>query len=237
MDISINTAQNVDIHYKSAGLVLRIGAIMIDFAILGGIIIVVLMTTGLLDAWDYFSLPLALVFIILSLYHLLCELFLNGRSIGKLTLKLRVVRLDGRRLTLWDCLLRWSLRLVDITASMGVVAMISIIVSPKMQRLGDLAAGTIVILEGPGTSLQQLDYYDTTGDYEVVFPQAMLLTDKDVSIIKDVLREVEKTQEFKLLQPLVVKIKQLTGIETPLNNLLFIQTIVKDYVHLSKANE
>ena len=207
MDISIRTAQHVNIVYQPAGLVNRIGATLIDLAFLGGIYI--------------------LCFTLASLSSIF-------RNLGKLTLHLRVVRLDGRKLSFWNCLLRWILRLVDISVSMGILAMLSIIISSKMQRLGDLAAGTTVIHEKKDTDLRRISSFETPESYQPTFPQIAMLSDKDMAIVREVFREFEKNKEYKLLEPLSAKIKELTGIETHMNNLQFIQTILTDYIHLTK---
>lgn len=235
MDIAINTAQNVNIACKPAGLLNRIGATLIDLAILGGILLI--SSIGISAAFPASTernIALLIVLIILTLYHLLSEFFFNGRSLGKSVLHLRVIRLDGKKLSFWDCMLRWVLRLIDISASMGILAILSIVISSKMQRLGDLAASTTVINETPGASLQQISLYDTPEDYEVSFPQVSVLSDKDVNIMKEVLLEVEKNHEYSLLEPLSLKIKELTGIQSNLNNLLFVRTVIRDYLHLTK---
>ena len=235
MEISINTAQNVGIVLEPAGLVRRIAATMIDLMLLGSVLLLfTTLLSPLLEVWNGTNILIAILFIVLLLYHGVCEFFFNGRSVGKMALQLRVVRLDGRKLSFWDCLLRWSLRLVDISASMGVVAMLSIIISSKMQRLGDLAAGTTVIREKTGVSIHQFSLYDTPDDYRVVFPQVAMLTDKDISIIKEIMREVENNSDYKLLAPLTFLVKTLTVIQTVMNNLVFMQTVLKDYIHLTK---
>ncbi len=235
MEIAINTAQNVNIAHKPAGLLNRIGATLIDLAILGGILLIstLLISAAVPDNTER-TIAMFIVFILLTLYHLLCEFFFNGRSLGKSVLHLRVIRLDGKKLSFWDCMLRWVLRLIDISASMGILAMLSIIISTKMQRLGDLAASTTVINETPGANLQQISLYDTPEDYTVTFPQVRILSDRDITIMKEVLLEVEKNHEYVLLEPLSLKIKELTGIQSNLNNLLFVRTVIQDYLHLTK---
>lgn len=232
MDISINTAQNVGIEYKPAGLVERIFATMIDFLIIGGIVLFVIMISSkFLQQNSVFIVSLTTI---LSCYHLLFEFYMDGKSPGKMALHLQVVRLDGNKLLFWDYLLRWMLRLIDITICLGIVAITSIIVTKKMQRLGDIAAGTIVIRQKAAATLQQLEMYATSDNYQIVFPQANLLSDKDIVIIKEVLAEVEKNMEYRLLQPLVLKIKELTGIQTTMDNLRFVQTILHDYNYITK---
>ena len=113
MDISIRTAQHVNIAYQPAGLVNRIGATLIDLAFLGGIYILCFTLASLSSIFRNTTTAIILL-VILMCYHFVCEYFFHGRSLGKLTLHLRVVRLDGRKLSFWNCLLRWILRLVDI---------------------------------------------------------------------------------------------------------------------------
>lgn len=103
-----------------------------------------------------------------------------------------------------------------------------------MQRLGDLAAGTIVINETPTVTLKQINSFTPPDDYQVVFPQVIMLSDKDIALIKEILREVTLNGEYKLLDPLALKVKKVTGIESKMNNLNFIQTVVSDYLYLTK---
>ena len=85
MDITINTAQNVGITYKPAGLMPRIIATVIDLALLGGVFI--LGSAILLNLYPRASwFPYTLLVTLLSFYHLVCEYFFNGQSIGKATL-------------------------------------------------------------------------------------------------------------------------------------------------------
>ena len=70
------------------------------------------------------NLALIIFVILLSFYHLVCEYAFNGRSLGKYTMRLQVVKLNGKKLTFWDCMLRWIFRLIDISISSGVVALV-----------------------------------------------------------------------------------------------------------------
>ena len=96
------------------------------------------------------------------------------------------------------------------------------------------AAGTTVIHEKKDTDLRRISFFETPESYQPTFPQIAMLSDKDMAIVREVVREFEKNKEYKLLEPLSAKIKELTGIETHMNNLQFIQTILTDYIHLTK---
>jgi uncharacterized RDD family membrane protein YckC len=75
---------------------------------------------------------------------------LFGWTLGKRIVGLRVVRLDGSRLTLGAALLRNLLRLIDASFPLGVFLGMSILMAtPRRQRLGDLAARTVVVEDRP----------------------------------------------------------------------------------------
>ncbi len=229
MHLSINTAQNVNITCQPAGLAYRICATLLDSICMTGIFLLVSYLSTITNVYFMY-----ITLILLLCYHLLFEYLAKGQSPGKMMCRIRVVRLDGQKLSFWDCMLRWALRLVDISASLGIVAMSSIVISSRMQRLGDLAAGTIVVREKNGTSFSQLSLYDTPEDYQAVYPQVAMLTDKDISIIKEIMQEVEQNKDYKLLTPLALRVKTLTGIQTNMSHLTFIQTVLKDYTYLTK---
>ncbi len=78
-------------------------------------------------------------------YFLVCEMTTGGRSLGKALLRLRVVVDGGGRITFRASLVRNLLRLVDILPSSYLVGLIAMVVSPEGKRLGDVAAGTVVV--------------------------------------------------------------------------------------------
>lgn len=233
MNISISTAHHVDIDYTPAGIFDRILATLIDGAFQFGLLLLGFMLIDFLDPVDSPTWFFVILLVIIASYHLFCEAVFNGRSLGKYAMRIQVVKLNGKKLTFWDCMLRWVFRLVDISISSGAVALISIIASKRMQRLGDMAAGTTVIKLGKEVSLKQISEFEAPEDYQVVFQQAALLSDKDIKIIKDVLREVLKNNNYALLAPLSKKIKEVTGIETSMIPLEFVETILKDHSRLA----
>ena len=87
-----------------------------------------------------------LLFVVLPvlIYQPVCEVVSGGQTLGKFLLNTRVVRVDGSSPSVGDFLLRWLLFSVDILF-FGAVAAFSMLVTARRQRLGDLAAGTMVI--------------------------------------------------------------------------------------------
>ena len=91
------------------------------------------------------------IFLIFSGYFVLFEWLWNGQTPGKRLLKLRVIREDGRPVTLWEALARNLLRIFDavpgFVAPVYSVGLISIFLSKRDQRIGDVFAGTVVVRE------------------------------------------------------------------------------------------
>ena len=95
-------------------------------------------------------LPMLLFVMLLSyfgelLYFVFWELVSGGSSPGKRLVGLRVVRLDGLRVDARASWIRNLVRAVDVLPSTYVVGLTTMLISPRGQRLGDLAAGTLVV--------------------------------------------------------------------------------------------
>ena len=90
-------------------------------------------------------------FLIFSGYFILFEWLWNGQTPGKRFLKLRVIREDGRPITLWESVARNLLRIFDSFPGIGFpiysVGLIAIFANSRDQRVGDMFAGTVVVRE------------------------------------------------------------------------------------------
>lgn len=166
------------------------------------------------------------------LYHLLFELFNNGQSPGKNALQIRVIKEDGSAPSLGDYLMRWILRLLEITSLSGVIAILSIVFTNKSQRLGDLAAKTIVVSEK--REIKQNLFFDIPVDYQPTFEQVIIFTDQDIQRIKNVYLSAKKNSNQFLLAQLQQKIIEKLRIETSLSPNQFILLVLKDYYFITK---
>jgi uncharacterized RDD family membrane protein YckC len=227
--IRIQTTQNVALEYEVASLGDRLLAALIDYLIytawyVGCIVFMASMNeVGVLMG--------VVIILPMVFYHLVCEIFLNGQSIGKHVRDLKVLKLDGRPATLSDYLLRWVFRPIDILLSFGVVAMVSIAASGKSQRIGDIAAGTTVVrLKRKQQARPLVPPYDE--QYTVVFPEVGVLSDKDVALIRKLFRKSRQYQNEALQEKLAARIKSVTGIVSDLPEEEFIRTVLKDHHHL-----
>ncbi|QNH63286.1 RDD family protein [Hymenobacter sediminicola] len=233
--IRVQTAQNVTLEYEVASLGERILAAIIDYLILGAwaIIWVLLIAALGIKNMTLYVLVGVVVGATYVFYDLLCELYFNGQSLGKKARDIRVMRLDGTKPTLGDYLLRWILRIVDISTMNGLVAVVVILVNGRGQRLGDLAAGTTVISTRQRQSGGPLAPAFTSPDYVVVFPQAAQLQDHDVATIRQLLFKGLERENYMLLNEVAAKVKSLTGIQTQLPDEAFLRTVIRDHAHLA----
>jgi uncharacterized RDD family membrane protein YckC len=238
--IKIATTQNVDLEYEAAGVGYRILATILDviFMIIYAVIIMVIFGVSVSNASTFYeenAYLMATIFIILGLpvllYHFLSETFMNGQSFGKKIIGIKVVKLDGTQPGIGSYLLRSLLRIIDMQSMTGLVALISVAVSEKSQRLGDMAAGTTVIKLGYKVSLRDTILYKPINDYKIVFDQVALLTDKDVAIIKEILEHSIANKKPENITILAGKVKTKMGVVTSFNDEQFLKTVLLDYSH------
>src|SRR5690606_7026060 len=150
------------------------------------------------EQWVYYLIIGLPVF----LYYLVWETFNKGQTPGKAALHIRVVRLDGSRPGFSQYIIRWLLRLVDISISSGGVAVVTILLNGKGQRLGDMAAGTTVITEKKKVQLSQTLQVDIPADYIPTYPQVTILKDKDVQQIKKLYKQAKINRNSDILNSL-----------------------------------
>jgi len=186
-----------------------------------------------------FSYPVAyfvILFLPVFFYHLLCEMYLNGQSFGKKMMKMRVVKLDGTQAGIGSYFLRWILAPIDIYFTYGSVGLVTMIVNGKGQRLGDLAAHTTVVKLKAETKLDDTILRVTPTNYEVKFPQVSALSDKDISLVKEVLDLNYKKPDIivytRILNKTKEAIEKKIGVSTNLHPLTFLDTVLKDYNYL-----
>ncbi len=236
--VNFRTAQNVQIDLNTASLGDRILAYLIDsLIILGYFALVFTVGVSFEGIQNVNNIGIGVVILVLVLpsflYHLLCEIFFNGQSLGKRQIKIRVVRLDGDQPGIGAYLLRWLLRPIDLWFY-GIVGVLMIALGGKGQRLGDFAAGTTVIKLKNGRDLSSSDLIIKQDDtYQVSFPEAIKLTDEDIQLIKEVLTVFSDTANREPVIKLAEKLKGVLNINTNLPEVRFLYTLVKDYEYLA----
>ena len=233
--ININTTQNVRISHQPASLGKRIVAQLIDFTI---ILTYMIGITFLMKKLDINKPAVFIIFYLpVSFYSLWTELIFQGQTIGKMALNTRVVKLDGTQPNPIDYFLRWILRLIDIPLY-GAVAMITIAINGKGQRLGDIAAGTAVIDIKKRINLNNSIFRKLPEDYKLQFPEVEKLEEKDIKIINKVLNHYKKNKDDTTVKKITKNTKEAilkkTRINKPVDTIDFLETVIKDYNYIIK---
>jgi uncharacterized RDD family membrane protein YckC len=145
--LQIRTADNVGIGYDTAGIASRFLALMLDYLIQGAIIFFAIIVVeaaapGASSGQAALLLFILIPFIVSTGYFVVLETASSGRTPGKRALGIRVIRTDGGAPQLTEALVRNIIRAVDMP--LGIIAMF---INPQSRRLGDLAAGTLVVRE------------------------------------------------------------------------------------------
>ncbi|WP_299122751.1 RDD family protein [uncultured Tenacibaculum sp.] len=230
-NFQIETAQNISINQNVAHITTRIGSYLIDALFIIGYYIIIILIMGMLDiapSMEYMSLW-ALISLPVFFYSLIFEVLMNGQTPGKYFNQIRVVKLDGSKPTFGSYLIRWLLRVIDFTLASGSVAVLTILLNGKGQRLGDLAAATTVISEKKRISLKDTIASDIDNNYTPTYTQVTLLKDSDIHTIKNVFNDARRKRNHKVILKLHQKIIELTGIHTEEKPIDFINTVIKDY--------
>ncbi len=223
--INIRTAQNVEITYKLAGLGNRVLGKLIDIIIMVGYMIAIsfLLSSLNIDGWGA-----SVFFIPIMLYSLLFEFLNNGQTPGKSVTKSKVVSIDGSPLSLSQVLIRWLLQVIDTWILSGLPGIISIGSGDQQQRLGDRSAGTIVVSLKENTNLDQTAYVKVNEDYQPKYIQASQLKEKDIRILKSVLKD-RSDNRYAIMTKAADKIQDLLNVKKTSSSQEFLNTIIKDY--------
>lgn len=236
--ISITTTQNIELEYELASVGERIVALLIDFLIIGGYMILFTAIIGFgsfnsfLDNNPY--LFIVLVIIPAFFYQLVFEMAMNGQSPGKRTMNIKVISLNGQQPRFSQYLIRWLFRLIDIDMTFCLGALITAAATGKHQRIGDLVAGTTLVNTRPKNNLQQTLYVPTIDiNYIVTYPQVIKLKDSDMQLIKEVLVLVRQSGNSYFAFEAARKIEDVLHIKMQSEGTLFLQTLLADYNHLT----
>lgn len=145
---AIVTPEAVALDLDTAGIGSRMIALMIDHAIQGALALLFLLPVNLIGSGTAAMVTyVVILFVLLWGYFPIFEGVWNGRTPGKAAQRLRVVQIDGQPVTMGAVILRNVLRIIDFLPGFYAAGTIAMLMNPRAQRLGDMAAGTIVIRE------------------------------------------------------------------------------------------
>lgn len=236
--LTINTTQNVSINFRAASIGERMGAHLLDLLVKAAycIVVYVIIYAFLLkkylknvDDWTA-SAIIMLLFLPVIFYSLVLESMLEGQTLGKRALKIKVVKLDGYQASFGDYLIRWLFCIIDITLFSGIIGIVTMATSKKVQRLGDMSAGTAVITLRKNISIEHTILENIGDNYVPVYPLVIKLSDNDVRIIKETFTQSLRKNDLEMIGKLRNKVETVTGITNQSGNSSdFLRTVLKDY--------
>lgn len=244
MAIEVQTTQNVTIDYEPAGLGNRTLAFLFDTIAIVLWFVCWICVYYITDRQMFYVaedlgleiLLYALIIAPVAFYHLLFEVYNNGQSIGKMFMKIRVVKTDGSRPSIGSLLIRWLFRPIDLELSQYMLGVIMIVCTKRSQRLGDFLAGTTVISlkineKNSEVTLMDLNFQD---DYQVVYIDVLnRLSDKDIQNIRVIVDDDKMLKNDFFVSQLSNRTKSLTGYTYDGNDLAFLRKVVSDYNYLA----
>jgi uncharacterized RDD family membrane protein YckC len=229
-NFQIETAHNVKISQNIASIGDRIAASAIDFMIFyfyGIFVVILLISSNIRVDDDKMMILYSIILIPIIVYHLLFEYFMDGQSPGKRLVKIKVVKLDGSKAGFSNYLLRWMFRIID-TPIFGIVGIITFLVNGKGQRVGDIVAGTTVI----SLKEEKQDknaFIEIKEDYVPTYDSVTFFSDDDILKIKDIYINAIRTKNHRLLKQLREKVEHKLNLQSDMNDIQFVKTIIKDY--------
>jgi hypothetical protein len=163
---------------------------------------------------------------------------MDGQTLGKKALKIKVISIDGTQPTLGQYIFRWLFRMIDFgfPFGWGVVALVSVAVTKNHQRLGDLLARTTLIKTKPRTQFANVAFsFRLPDEYEPQFKEVLHLNDRDIELIHEVLTGYYQTGNADLIYAMAAKTKEHIFVSIPagMNELQFLEAVLKDYNHLT----
>lgn len=225
---AIITGQYVRLQPTVASVGDRILAQILDWIVLFAyVMLAIIIAADIIKTEWYYIITIG---VIPLFYTLLMEIFNQGQSVGKMIMNMQVVKLDGSRPTMSAYLMRWLLFLIDgpLTSYMGLLVMV---LTRNNQRLGDLAAGTVVIKKQKYKKIQiSLDEYDyLSKGYVPRYPQAADLSLEQIDIITHTL-SMQQSDFAERTAQLARKVCEKLAIERKeTDDTAFLRRIVRDY--------
>ncbi len=258
--IQISTPFNIDLEFEIAEFYKRLFAYIIDFCLL--LLYFISMkylyydgfNTSYLNLQSHVGIDILTISVPMLLYSLVCEVLMHGQTIGKKVMGIRVVSLEGGEPTLGQYLLRWMFKAYEwpfmfgytffsresilvyilITGFFGIGVVIIIAATKKSQRLGDIAAGTVVVNTKSALTVNDTVFMNITQpDYKVQFPEVLKLSDRDINTIKNVITHFYKTHNSNTCNRVSRKIKEVLKIHSDMYPIDFLEKLLADYNYLA----
>lgn len=209
------------------------------------------------SAYNLWAIGLLIILPFL-VYHISCEILMNGQSVGKRIMEIKVVSENGCRPGMSQLVIRWLIRTSDymlliiilygpssilsgysfISAIGGSILLlftdvVLVNATRKNQRLGDILAHTIIISTKQNAAIEETVFLQVAEQYVPQFPQVMQLHDRDINSLKGILDTAKKRHDYQLADRASEKIKTHLNIQTSMSPFDFLEVLLKDYNYLA----
>ncbi len=266
--IKVPTSFNIDVEFQIPEFFRRLISLLIDIVIEFFYLLIATQLFKIVAGSSDLSNPdsaynmqgIALLLIVpVLVYHVFFEITLNGQSVGKKVMGLRVVDEKGGKASISQFFIRWLLRISDVWIASLIIFLISnpqfdnlqtgfivlfafgflltdiilVLSSKKGQRIGDLLARTILIRTSSKSNIEETIFQEVADNYVPSFPQIMQLSDKDINAIKSILETARKKGDYEMASKAADKITSHLKIETSMPPFDFLDVLLKDYNYLS----
>jgi uncharacterized RDD family membrane protein YckC len=196
----IETPEHIRFRHRMAGPSRRLFAYLVDAMIRYGFALVVILCAiigEILVADELGMASQGLILLVMFMvewgYYVLCEALMSGRSPGKALLRLRVVSSDGHPLTISASMLRNLLRAADWLPGFYALGAAVMSRDRRFRRLGDLVAGTMVVVEERHRVEDAVQVYPPPTAEELAwFPERIPFTTSDIDAIELLLRRMRQ---------------------------------------------
>jgi len=266
--IKVPTNFNIELEFEVPEFYKRLLALVIDVILeyfylrIAGEIYETIARNASWDSDTPYDLHAAGLLLLLPvmIYHPVMEITMNGQSLGKKVMGLRVVDEIGGKPSISQFLIRWLLRISDLWIAILILIIASnpdfgrnleatfiilsalaflvtdivlVVSSKKGQRIGDILAKTILISIRTKSNIEETVFQEVADNYVPSFPQIMQLGDKDINAIKSIVETARKKGDYNMAEAAGAKIKSHLKIESSMPPFDFLDVLLKDYNYLS----
>ena len=240
--LNIDTPEQVALEFSLATVGSRFLALAID-TIIQFAIGAVLLLLGLVLVWMSSSIiataqPWVLAGLVLGLftiyygYFATFEVVWNGQTPGKRIIGLRVMHVSGRPINGFEAILRNVLRIVDQMPGIYAIGIVSVFLTERSQRLGDLAAGTVVVHEAKVARESHEFAAPQPRQGPVTAHGAARLTPEEIAVIELFFRrqaQLDGYPRIRAAEQIASRVRQRLGITTTSGNQEFLAEVLAEY--------
>lgn len=244
LDVAVLSPEKTVLTYRLAGLSSRLTAHVIDFIVIVFGILGLNYSISLLFAFLPFLAPLAVVFMVMFstffpfLYFILLEGFWRGHTLGKKVAGIHVAMADGTPVTFAAAATRNLLRPADMLPPPYFSGLVSMFLNPRMQRIGDIVANTIVVSSAaPKLTFRLAPHNVGIHPLEASVGELKGMTDQQYYALRrfcDRFYEIPPDAQFRILkelwEPLATQLRIRTEVTT--HPIYYAEAVVMKYGRL-----